>query len=144
MAVRRIAPLLFILAGLPLFSAETEDVPLCLRPLDQANSSVWPQLAVDPDEASSDSYFEDEVWAKVGERTCLNCHSAGGDAEESKFLLRDTSLAPENLRHNLAAFERMASLKKDGKSRLLVKVSGGLNHGGGVALKPESTGYRIL
>jgi hypothetical protein len=92
----------------------------------------------------SEAYFAEEVWAKVGERTCLNCHSAGGDAEESRFLLRDTSLSPENLQHNRRAFERMASLKKDGKSRLLVKVSGGLNHGGGTALKPGSTGYRIL
>jgi hypothetical protein len=38
----------------------------------------------------------------------------------------------------------MAAMKKDGKSRLLVKVSGGLDHGGGVQLKPESTGYKIL
>jgi hypothetical protein len=93
---------------------------------------------------SSDVFFADEVWAKVGERTCLNCHSAGGDAEESKFLLRDTSLQPDNLKYNRRSFEKMAALKKDGKSRLLVKVSGGLQHGGGVQLKAGSTGYRIL
>lgn len=95
-------------------------------------------------EADPDLFFENEVWAKVGERTCLNCHSPGGDAEESKFILRDTSVNPANLQHNREAFERMASQQKDGKSRLLVKVSGGLTHGGGVALKPTSTGYRIL
>jgi hypothetical protein len=93
---------------------------------------------------SFDTFFADEVWAKVGERTCLNCHSAGGDAEESKFLLRDIALQPENLKHNRRSFERLAALKKDGKSRLLVKASGGLTHGGGVQLKPGSTGYRIL
>ncbi len=91
-----------------------------------------------------DSFFEDEVWAKVGERTCLNCHSAIGEAHESKFLLRETTLAPDNLKLNREAFERMASTRKDGKSRILVKVSGGLDHGGGVPLKPGSTGYRIL
>jgi hypothetical protein len=98
----------------------------------------------EPEGAESDTYFADEVWAKVGERTCLNCHSAGGDAEDSKFLLRDTSLHPENLKHNRQLFERMASQKKSGKSRLLLKVAGGLDHGGGAQFKPESTGYRIL
>src|SRR4051794_34837980 len=39
--------------------------------------------------ATIDSHFVDEVWTKVGAQKCLNCHKAGGDAEESKFLLRD-------------------------------------------------------
>lgn len=95
-------------------------------------------------ESETDAYFADEVWAKVGERTCLNCHSPGGDAEDSKFLLKETTLQPANLKHNLQAFQRMASQKKDGKFRLLVKVSGGLEHGGGTQLKPDSTGYKIL
>src|SRR5579862_2763159 len=144
MAVRRLAPILFILASLPVFSSETEDVPPCLRLQDRAALRVWPESRVDPDDASHDSFFEDEVWAKVGERTCLNCHISGGDAEESKFLLKDASLDPGLVRLNRQAFEKMAARRADGKSRLLVKVSGGQNHGGGVTLKPESTGYRIL
>src|SRR5580698_83412 len=39
--------------------------------------------------AAVDNFFEDEVWAKVGMRTCLTCHRKGGDAEESKFVLMD-------------------------------------------------------
>jgi hypothetical protein len=144
MTVRRWGPLMFVVAALPVFSAETEDVPLCLRPLDPAEVRVCPQLPVDPEDVKSDSFFEEEVWAKVGERTCLNCHSSGGDAEDSKFLLKDTSLDPSLIRLNRSAFEKMAARRADGKSRLLVKVSGGQNHGGGVALKPESTGYKIL
>ena len=92
----------------------------------------------------TDAFFEDEVWAKVGERTCLNCHAAGGEAEESKFILRDAALDPSVLPRNLQAFERMARQRRDGRSRLLVKVKGGLNHGGGAQLKADSTGYRIL
>ncbi len=88
--------------------------------------------------------FADEVWAKVGELTCLNCHSAGGDAWESDFILRPAELDPVRLRENRDAFARMAVERKDGKSRLLLKVSGGMKHGGGVQLKPGSTGYRIL
>ena len=141
MALRRWVPLFLVVAALPVFSAETEGVPLCLRAPEPALTPAWPARTIGPDEAPSDSFFEDEVWAKVGERTCLNCHSAGGDAEESKFLLKDVSLDPSLVRVNRQAFERMAAKKVDGKSRLLVKVSGGQNHGGGVALKPESTGY---
>lgn len=113
-------------------------------------------LALDPEQSAGiaaislpeperlDDFFEEEVWAKVGERTCLNCHSTGGEASESKFLLRDLSTGPDALLHNLKVFVRMASHRKDGKSRLLVKVSGGLDHGGGSPLKPGSTGYGIL
>lgn len=97
-----------------------------------------------PTGGAVDAYFRDEVWGKVGERTCLNCHSPGGDAEESKFRLRDTSLEPGLIDRNREAFEKQATQRKDGKSRLLLKVAGGLEHGGGAQLKPGSTGYKIL
>ena len=38
----------------------------------------------------------------------------------------------------------MASTLEGDKSRLLLKVTGELDHGGGQVLKPDSTGYRIL
>ena len=91
-----------------------------------------------------DTFFADEVWAKVGERTCLKCHRSKGDASDSKFLLQDTSRNRNGLSKNRAAFLRMAATKKGGKSRLLSKVVGDLDHGGGVVLKKDSTGYRIL
>ena len=36
-----------------------------------------------------DDYFAKEVWAKVGNVLCVNCHKTGGDAEKSKFVLLD-------------------------------------------------------
>src|SRR4051812_24182940 len=36
-----------------------------------------------------DDYFAKEVWAKVGAAKCVICHKQGGDAEESKLILRD-------------------------------------------------------
>ena len=89
----------------------------------------------------------DEVWAKVGTSVCLKCHKAGGDAEESKFILLDPQRAKvqdDALRHNRDAFARMARLKEKDQSRLLLKVVGELDHGGEDVLKPDSTGYRIL
>lgn len=87
----------------------------------------------------SDRFFEDEVWGKVGERTCLKCHRADGDASDSGFLLNKNSPAA-----NLGAFLQVAVKKKDGKSLLLQKVVGDLDHGGGKVVKKDSTGYRIL
>ncbi len=101
-----------------------------------------------PECMAVDDFFTDEVWAKVGERTCLKCHNADGDASDSEFLLRDAdrdrSGTGEAHRHNRAAFQRMASALEDGKSRLLLKSVGGLDHGGKKALDPDSTAHRIL
>jgi hypothetical protein len=95
-----------------------------------------------------DRFFADDVWAKVGERTCLKCHNAKGDASESKFLLqdvaRDRTTRDAAMRHNRLAFQQVATATEAGKSRLLLKISGELDHGGGEVLKADSTGYRIL
>jgi hypothetical protein len=96
-----------------------------------------------------DRYFADEVWAKVGAQKCLTCHKAGGDAEDSQFVLRDPERSQgtgkaDALRHNREAFVRMARLKEGEEYKLLVKVTGGLDHGGEEVLKADSTGYKIL
>ena len=96
------------------------------------------------------TFFEMEVWVKVGERTCLQCHKSGGDAEDSKFVLRDPSRSRgearvEAMRHNREAFAKMAALEVDGhQSRMLLKVVGKLKHGGKEQLKPDSAEYRLL
>ena len=99
--------------------------------------------------AAVDDFFKDEVWGKVGARVCLTCHKTGGDAEKSRFVLLDPQRSEgrardEALRHNRAAFARMAAAAEKDQSRLLVKVVGGLDHGGADVLKPDSAGYRIL
>lgn len=97
-----------------------------------------------------DEFFLNEVWSKVGSQQCLTCHKTGGDAEDSQFVLRDPKRATGEeqtaaMRHNREAFARMARRQEKGhRSRILVKVTGGLDHGGSDVLKPDSTGYRIL
>lgn len=93
-----------------------------------------------------DRFFEDEVWAKVGERTCLRCHHENGDAADSGFILspRGSGHDAKWIQQNCEAFTTMAKARTDDQSRLLLKVTGQLDHGGGQALKPDSTGYRIL
>ena len=97
-----------------------------------------------------DAYFLNEVWTKVGAQSCLTCHQLGGDAEESAFVLRDPRKSPGDqqagvLLHNRDAFTSIARYaKNDHESRMLAKVTGGLEHGGKAVLQRDSTGYRIL
>ena len=107
-------------------------------------------MAVDAKHAGgADDSFRDEVWPKVAAQSCLKCHKAGGDAEDSKFVLQDLSRVAEPERagavqRNRAAFGRMVALRKGDESRLLLKATGKLKHEGEEVLKPDSTGYRIL
>jgi hypothetical protein len=135
----RIAGIICALASsCPALSQEKTDSSRLTAPASKPATHRGPEcLAVD-------SFFAEDVWAKVGERTCLKCHRAGGDASDSEFLLLNPTRDPDALKANRAAFDRMATLQADGKSRLLVKTSGGLDHGGGEVLKQDSTGYRIL
>lgn len=95
------------------------------------------------------SSFHD-AWIKVVERVCLKCHTADGDASDSEFVLRDISRVPPAeraaaIRQNCAALAAMAASRDaNGQPRLLAKATGGLEHGGGEALKPGSTELQVL
>ena len=94
-----------------------------------------------------DPVFDAEVWAKIGERTCLRCHNQQGEARETEFILEKTVDRfddPQILTRNRDAFESMAKKVHGDQSVLLQKVVGQLDHGGGQVLKPESTGLKIL
>ncbi len=99
--------------------------------------------------AAPSNDFENEIWTKVGAAKCLTCHRKGGDAGESLFVLTDlnrTELTAraEAMQSNRAAFARVAAIKEGDQSRMLLKVVGQLEHGGGEVLKRDSSGYRVL
>jgi hypothetical protein len=99
--------------------------------------------------AVADNDFAGEVWAKVGARKCLTCHKAGGDAADSKFVLIDPTRKQGAdrdgaMRQNRDAFARMARLKENDQSRILLKAVGKLDHGGADVLSPDSAEYRTL
>jgi len=106
-------------------------------------------LALLPCAAFADEAGFQELWTKVG-RTCLKCHKAGGDAEDSKFLLVDPRRATEPaaaLANNRTALIRMARIREpapDQPSRLLLKVVGELDHGGEDVLKADGPRYQLL
>ena len=93
--------------------------------------------------------FEKGVWDNVAAARCLQCHRPGGEAEESGLVLQDIRKLrgrdrDEAMRRNREAFARLAREEEGGRSRLLAKPTGGLDHGGGEVLKPGSKGYLIL
>lgn len=108
--------------------------------------------ALSADEAPlpvTQDFFENEVWAKVGALECLKCHKLGGDAEDSKFVLVDPKKVSGDelasaLKQNRDAFTKMARIKVGDQSRLLLKVTGGLEHGGKQVVKPDSAGHKVL
>lgn len=97
---------------------------------------------------SLEKLFEEDVWAKVAERTCLKCHQTGGDAAASDLLLSPLSnnfeKAQSDLANNYEALAEIARSQKGDPSRILLKATGGLDHGGGRVVKPDSTAYQIL
>ena len=106
--------------------------------------SARAEAAEPPVCCAADRFFVEQVWARVGERTCLKCHKIGGDAEDSGFVLTETIRNRNGLPQNLAAFLKVAAKKKGGQSLLMLKIAGDADHGGGEVLKADSTGYRIL
>ena len=99
---------------------------------------------------SPNHFFVNEVWAKVGELSCLKCHNKSGEAEDSRFILRETihlEGAELQAAHeaNFKTFSKMARMKKAGfQPRLLLKPIGEMDHEGDQVLKPDSTGHAIL
>jgi hypothetical protein len=110
-----------------------------------------PGEPTDPDDSNPactplDRHFRDEVWTKVAEPSCVNCHVEGGLAGATGLVLT-RSTAPEDLRRNLEAFEALALQTVphlDDLSLLLAKASGTVAHGGGAVAQPGSTRHRIL
>lgn len=102
-----------------------------------------------PCSASLDDYFSKEVWPKIGATLCVQCHVVGGDAEGTKLVLQDPKklqghAQDDALRHNRDVFAKLANVKLKDESRLLLKATGGVKHGGGDVVKPGSKGHAIL
>ncbi len=147
-------PYLFLLLILSAWGIPETSV---LAGIDESEGNADSVTVGDSDEPRGlNEFFEEYVWARVGERTCLRCHKVGGDAGESQFILQPVeqtaSDADDALKHNRRMFELMATSRPENpqtsvsssESRLILKVTGNLDHGGGEVLKEDSTGLRIL
>jgi hypothetical protein len=95
---------------------------------------------------SAPDAFESDVWAKVGEAICMRCHTATGDAKESGFILvKPQSVADAAaISANGEAFWEQALRDDNGQSLLIAKATGGLEHGGGQVVVPDSAAWQVL
>ncbi len=103
---------------------------------------------------TADSFFVQDVWARVLEKSCLRCHNDKGEASSSRFLLQRPVLIMASdpngpwMQHNYRTFKTLAltmEQSSDGmNSRVLQKATGQLDHGGGTVLTKDSTAFRIL
>ena len=96
----------------------------------------------------SASDFERELWTKVLARTCLKCHTNGGDAQDTRFVLVDpaTTLESDWVARNQDVFSKAAGFRKRRSEQrlMLLKVTNEVEHDGGEVLPRNSPGFRIL
>lgn len=94
---------------------------------------------------SNRAFFAQKVWAPVMNKICIKCHSPDGVATEqnAKLLLLPSSY-PGFLDANLASVAEIVKIEYDGKSELLRKPLGEMEHGGGVQIEPGSPEYEAL
>ncbi len=94
---------------------------------------------------SNGRFFAERVWARVMQKTCVNCHSPDGIAvnKGADFILLPATY-PGFLEANLATLETLARTEYDDQSILLRKPLGELEHGGGKQIVEGSEEYEIL
>ena len=94
-------------------------------------------------------YFAKKVWHTVLEQKCLKCHKTGGDAEDSKFVLKDpakdlSAAQSDSMEHNRTVFDKVSKWKEDDDWLVLLKVIDEIPHDGGEVLDRDSYQLSIL
>lgn len=88
---------------------------------------------------SAEGYFQAHIASSVVQAKCVGCHTADGEARATRLLFR-----PGEAAANHAAFRRFLGAVADGAARILNKVQGRADHGGGVQLASASADFANL
>ena len=88
-------------------------------------------------------FFQESISIGILEKTCMACHTAQGQANQSDLVLLGAG-ETNYLQENLATVRSVAELEIDGTSLLLLKPSGQVPHGGGPIITQDSDEYRAL
>lgn len=93
---------------------------------------------------SNEDFFNEKIWTNVLSQKCIKCHIIGGQAEDSKFILRDSKWGPDYLENNLEVFESLAKLEFEGTPWILLKPTQdkGVTHEGAMQLEKGSQEYK--
>ena len=92
------------------------------------------------------TYFEQSVWSPFMSTTCGKCHTPDGTAvltSHARFVIQPASY-PGFIDTNLATLKEVSKIQYEGKSELLLKPLGQMNHGGGAVLDESSDDYKAL
>jgi hypothetical protein len=92
------------------------------------------------------TYFEQSVWSPFMGTKCAKCHTPDGPAvvtSHAKFVIQPASY-PGFIDTNLGTLKEVSKIQYEGKSELLLKPLGQMQHGGGAVLEESSDDYKAL
>lgn len=91
------------------------------------------------------AFYEQKVWTQVVSKNCLKCHAPEGAAasKNAKFIQLSQAF-PSFLELNVTNFSEVSKIEYEGKSEILRKPLGEMNHGGGKVLDEGSDEYKVL
>ena len=99
----------------------------------------------EPEEECVDTrnYFEEEVWRPVLQADCYGCHNPEGQAKDTDLVLQGNDY-PGYLEANYNTVQNVARLEIEGTSLMLLKPSGGVEHGGSLRFQADSDEYAVM
>ena len=100
------------------------------------NLSTAPTRGAGPPETAAEAF--EAVVSPVVQAQCVNCHATGQEAGETRLTFVKGS---DQFAGNLAAFENFLADEADGADRVLAKIQGELDHGGGVQVASDTAAY---
>jgi Protein of unknown function (DUF1588) len=92
------------------------------------------------------TYFEQSVWSPFMSTKCAKCHTPDGPAvvtSHARFVIQPASY-PGFIDTNLETLKEVSKIEYEGKSELLLKPLGQMQHGGGAVLEESSDEYKAL
>ena len=90
--------------------------------------------------ATARDVFDERISGPIAQSSCVGCHVAGGEADDTRLTLVPDTTA-DHARLNGEAFAAFVTDVEDGANRMLAKMRGDADHGGGVQVAEDSTGY---
>ena len=99
----------------------------------------------EPEEECVDTrtFFEEEIWRPILQADCYGCHNPEGQAKDTDLVLQGNDY-PGYLEANYNTVQNVARLEIEGTSLMLLKPSGGVEHGGAQRFQPESDSYAAM
>ena len=90
--------------------------------------------------ATARGVFNELISGPVAQSSCVGCHVAGGEADDTRLTLAPDTTA-DHARLNREAFSEFVTGVEAGASLILAKMRGDADHGGGVQVAEDSAEY---